>query len=110
VFGSQNVKDSFVFRFLLFCYVPIYNDKSGRAKSNKNTIIPIPQLKATRDAVRTTLSALSDFSPRWALAEEYKLVVATFKKANKKVAPSKKVVAGPRAANWEADVDTGGIH
>ena len=34
----------------------------------------------------------------------YRLVVATFKKAKRYVAPSMKVVAGPRAPSWAAPV------
>ena len=37
-----------------------------------------------------------------AKALAYKLVVATFKKANRYKLPSINVVAGPRAANWAA--------
>ena len=63
----------------------------------------MPQFRDTRAAVRTTLSASSELPPDRAKALLYKFVVATFKKANKYVAPSKKVVAGPRAANCLAE-------
>lgn len=62
-----------------------------------------PQIKDTLAAVRTTDSARCDSPPDCALADEYRFVVATFKKANKYVAPSINVVAGPRAANASAD-------
>lgn len=68
---------------------------------------PIPQFRATLAAVRTTPSASSDCSPLRARALEYRFVVATFRKANRYVAPSKKVVAGPNAANCFADSEAG---
>ena len=61
----------------------MYSFSKGRAAMNKKIIKPIPDLRATRTAVRTTLSASSDLSPARALALEYKLVVATFKNAKR---------------------------
>ena len=39
----------------------------------------------------------------FAKAEEYRFVVATLRKANRYVAPSKNVVAGPKAASCLAE-------
>jgi hypothetical protein len=83
----------------------------------------MPEIKDVLAAVRTTLSpGNSSFPNRFILllvvvveeddaeaaadavanALAYKLVVATFKNANRYKLPSRKVVAGPNAANCDA--------
>lgn len=89
-------------------YSPIYKAIKGRATHKSNPINPNPQYKEVLAAVLTTPSpglpsslfpALAAAAAR-ALAN--KLVVATFKNANRYKLPSIKVVAGPNAANWVA--------
>jgi hypothetical protein len=88
---------------------PIYKAIKGRATHRSNPIKPNPQYNAVRAAVLTTpspgLPSPSLFPPdaaAAALALANKLVVATFKNANKYKLPSIKVVAGPSAANCVA--------
>lgn len=72
----------------------MYSAKRGRANANKKKNNPMPDLRAILEAVRTTFSAWSDFSPSWARALEYKFVVATLRNANRYTDPSMNVVAG----------------
>lgn len=62
----------------------------------------MPDLRATRDAVRTTLSVLSDCSPFCARLELYKFVVATLRNAKRYTDPSMKVVAGCTVWSYSA--------
>jgi hypothetical protein len=91
---------------------PMYSAINGRATAKSKNINPNPEIKLVLAAVRTTPSPgnssiptrfFFSLRPR-ANALAYKLVVATFKKANRYKLPSMKVVAGPNAASWDAEL------
>mmetsp|Transcript_30284 Transcript_30284/g.66608 ORF Transcript_30284/g.66608 Transcript_30284/m.66608 type:complete len:208 (-) Transcript_30284:224-847(-) len=90
---------------------PMYTPSNVRPARSSSIINPTPHSRDIFPATRTTPSPAIRLSTESlplaslrAIAPAYRLVVATFRNANRYVAPSMKVVAGPRAPSCAAPV------
>mmetsp|Transcript_35012 Transcript_35012/g.104420 ORF Transcript_35012/g.104420 Transcript_35012/m.104420 type:complete len:342 (-) Transcript_35012:546-1571(-) len=95
---------------------PMYTPRSVRPDLSRSATRKAPQISAILEAVRTTpspaiLGSTASFllDAFRAMADAYRLVVATFRNAKRYVEPSMKVVAGPSAPSCMAPVPSAAL-